>query len=744
MFAFNNLFCNVIFIRGVKLPKKSKKNGFKKGRSIIQCPEPSDKSKQLDCLFSPRSIAVVGTSRKKGSLGREILHNLVEYGFQGPVYPVNPKADFIHSMKAYPDVAAIPGQVDLAFIVVPKKYVLDAIKECGKKGVKGIVVISAGFKEIGEKGVALEQELVKNVKKYGMRMVGPNCMGIINTNPKIKMHGTFAPAHPIRGRVGFMSQSGALGNIILDYAKALNIGFSKFVSLGNKADVSANDILEDLEHDENTDIILMYLESFGNPRKFTNIVRRISKIKPIIAVKAGRTLAGAQAASSHTGALAGMDVAVDALFEQCGVHRASSIEELFDYALAFANQPLPKGNRVAVLSNAGGPAILATDACVSLGLEMASFESKTTQYLKKNLPEEASVKNPVDILGDGGPDRYQMALEAIINDPNVDAIITIFVPPQITNPLEVAEAITEVSNKYPKPVLGCFMGREELFAGIEELEEHNVPAYLFPESAAKALSGMYSYYKWTHKKFGKPKKFQVNLDMVRKILKKVKESGRTQLTSYEVECVLSAYGFPYPKSGVVKSEKDVVKIAKKIGYPVVLKIASSKILHKSDVGGVIVDIRTDKELRTGYNNIMASLKKHKKTMDIDGIQVQEMIKGGKETILGVTNDPQFGPLIMFGLGGIYVEVLKDVAFRVHPLTTIDAKEMVRSIQGYKMLKGVRGEKPVDLDQIEENLLKLSQLITDFPEIEQVDINPLLAFEKGKQCKVVDAKIVLKK
>jgi acetyltransferase len=726
------------------VPKAAKKSVVKKKKSNYQCSNSKGNDKSLDCLFSPRSIAVVGTSRAKGSIGREILHNLVHYGFQGPVYPVNPKADFIHSMKAYQSVGSIPGPVDLAIIVVPKKFVLETVKDCGKKGVKGIVVISAGFKEIGEKGLKLENEIVKVVKKYGMRMVGPNCMGIINTDPDINMDATFAPAHPMTGRVGFLSQSGALGNIILDYASELNIGFSKFVSLGNKADVSGNDVLLDLEQDENTDIILMYLESFGNPRKFTKIARRLSKHKPIIAVKAGRTLAGARAASSHTGALAGLDVAVDALFEQCGVHRATSIEELFDYALAFANQPLPKGNKIAILSNAGGPAIIATDACVSLGLEMSTFEPKTTKILRDNLPEEASIKNPVDILGDGGPDRYKLALENIIKDKNVDSVITIFVPPLVTNPLDIAKAITEVASKHTKPVLGCFMGREDILAGVEELEEHNVPAYLFPESAAKALAGMFSYYQWQRKEFGKIKKFKIKQDIVARILENVKLLDRTQLTGYEVERVLCAYGFPYPKTGLATSETQALKIAKKIGYPVVLKIASSKILHKSDFGGVIVDIRNDKELKEGYNTIMASLKKHKRQKDIDGIQVQELIKGGKETILGVSIDANFGPLVMFGLGGIYVEVLKDVSFRIHPLTDLDAKEMIQSIQGYKLLTGVRGEEGVDTDLIEEYLLRLSQLVTDFPEIEQIDINPLLVFEKGKMCKVVDAKILLKK
>ena len=699
---------------------------------------------KLDCLFSPRSVAVIGTSRSKGSIGREILHNLVYYGFQGPVYPVNPKADFIHSMKAYPSVTAIPEPVDLAIIVVPKKYVFETVLECGEKGVRGIVIISAGFKEIGEKGQQLEKKLLKLVKSYGMRMVGPNCMGIINADPKIKMDATFAPVRPIRGRVGFLSQSGALGNIILEYAKELNIGFSKFVSLGNKADVSGNDILEDLEQDENTDIILMYLESFGNPRKFTKIARRLSKRKPIIAVKAGRTLAGARAASSHTGALAGLDVAVDALFEQCGVLRATSIEELFDFALAFANQPLPAGNRIAILSNAGGPAIIATDACVSLGMEISTFQPKTSRKLRRNLPEEASINNPVDILGDGGPERYKMALETIITDPNVDAVITIFVPPLVTNPLDIAKAITEISSKYSKPVLGCFMGREDILAGVEELEKYNVPAYIFPESAAKALAAMYKHNLWRKKEFGKIKKYKTDTTIVARIFENVRLCNRTQLTGYEVERTLTAYGFPYPKTAIATTIDDTIKIAHKIGYPVVLKIASSKILHKSDIGGVIIDIRTDTELKDGFNKIQATLKKHRKEKDIDGIQVQELIKGGKETILGVTNDPNFGPLIMFGLGGIYVEVLKDVSFRIHPLTDLDAKEMIHGIQGYPLLAGVRGEEPVDTDLIEEYLMRLSQLISDFPEIEQIDINPLLVFRKGKLCKVVDAKIILKK
>ena len=404
-------------------------------------------SENLDSIFRPRSIAIVGTSRKEGTIGRQILHNLVTYGFKGPVYPVNPNAEYVNSIKCYPSVSAIPDQVDLAIIVIPKEFVLTVIDECSEKGVKVVVVISAGFKEIGEKGVKLEKELVKKIKGYNMRLIGPNCMGVINTESDIKMDATFGSTLPLKGNVGFMSQSGALGNIILEYADELKIGFSKFVSMGNKADVSGNDLLLDFEDDENTKIILMYLESFGNPRKFTKIARRVTKKKPIIAVKAGRTLAGAKAASSHTGALAGLDVAVDALFDQCGVLRATSIEEIFDLALAFSNQPLPEGNRVAIVTNAGGPGIIATDACVSLGLQMSNFEDESYRALKDILPEEASYQNPVDILGDGGPERYEKSLDIVLRDKNVDSVIAIFVPPLISRTLDVAIAISEVSSK---------------------------------------------------------------------------------------------------------------------------------------------------------------------------------------------------------------------------------------------------------------------------------------------------------
>ncbi len=697
-------------------------------------------SENLDAIFKPRSIAVVGTSRKDGTIGRQILHNLVAYGFCGPVYPVNPKAEYVNSIKCYPSVSSIPDQVDLAVIVVPKEVVLSVVEECGKKGVKGIVVISAGFKEIGEKGVKLERELVGIVKKYGMRAIGPNCMGIINTAKEFRMDATFASTQPREGQIGFLTQSGALGNIILEYADELQIGFSKFVSMGNKADVSGNDLMEDFYNDENTRIILMYLESFGNPWKFTKIARRVTKKMPVIAVKAGRTLAGARAASSHTGALAGLDVAVEALFKQCGVLRASSIEELFDYAIAFTNQPLPKGKRVAIVTNAGGPGIIATDACASLGLEISTFEDETYRVLEASLPEEASTQNPVDILGDGGPDRYEKALDAVLKDKNVDAVITIFVPPLMSKTLEVAKAISKVSTRYKKPVLGCFMGRDEVLTSIQELEKSNIPAYLFPESAAKSIAGMYEYYEFKGRREGEIRKFSVQKDKAETILANAKKQDRDYLLPGEVQGVLEAYGFKFPASELAKDEKEAASIATHIGFPVVLKIASPDIIHKSDAGGVILGLEDEKEVAQGYNKIISEVRRKIPHAKIEGVNVYEMVEGGKETILGMSLDANFGPLIMFGLGGIYVEVLGDVTFRIAPITDLDASEMVESVKSYPLLSGVRGEEPVDIDSIKEYIQRLSRLIEDFHEIEELDVNPLIAFEGGKGCKVVDARI----
>jgi len=698
---------------------------------------------QLDYIFKPKSIAVIGASRKRGHIGRAILENLLRYEFNGKVFPVNPNAHVIQCMKCYPTVLDIPDPVDLAIVAVPKDFVLEVVDQCGKKEIKGLVVISAGFKEAGNKGAELERQLMEKVKKYGMRMIGPNCMGIFNTHPDVRMHAVFVPYQPIQGRIGFMTQSGGLGATILAYAQDLRIGFSMFASVGNKADISGNDLLEYWQSDPETHIILLYLESFGNPRKFTQLTRRISKKKPIILVKAGRTIAGARAACSHTGALSSTDIAVDALCEQSGVLRVSSIEEMFDLARVLSCQPLPRGNRVAIVTNAGGPGILATDACISMGLEMATFSERTKAHLRNILPAEASVENPIDQIAYADYQSYKNTLMAVFKDNNVDAVIVIYVPPLVTNPLEVAKGIVAAKNQFSKPILACFMGSDEAIKGVEELERNGIPVYRFPEAAAKSLVSMIRYKRWRDKPKGTIVKFPVNKEKVATILKKVKEERRTQLKEDEVREVLTAYGIPFAKTEVVKSSDEAVAIANKIGYPIVLKVKSSNIIHKSDIGGVIVDIRNEKEVRAGYQKIFANLKATGKEKEIEGIIVQEMLEDCKEVIFGMNTDPTFGPLIMFGLGGIYVETMKDITFKIHPITDIDARGMITSIRGYSYLAGVRGERGVNIDLLVECLGRLSQLVSDFHEIDQLDINPFMVEERRGNCKAVDAVIIIK-
>jgi acetyl coenzyme A synthetase (ADP forming)-like protein len=695
---------------------------------------------ELDTMFKPKSIAVIGASRRKDSLGYTVLHNLVEHDFNGSIFPINPKAEVIHSFKCYKSVLAIVDDIDLAIIVVPRHEVLKVVEECGIKGIKGLVVITAGFKETGAEGEQLEEELMQRVEKYGMRMLGPNCMGLINTDQNVSIDATFGKAGPLRGKIGFISQSGALGVIILEYARQLRVGLSMFASVGNKRDISSNDLLQYWEKDSNTELILLYLESFGNPRKFTQIARQVSRSKPIIAVKAGRTSAGARAASSHTGALAGLDVAVDALFEQCGVLRVTSIEELFDVGKAFSNQPAPRGERVGILTNAGGPAILITDALVSLGLQIANLEKKTKEYLREHLPREASVENPIDMIASAAHTQYNLSLKALLEDENIDAVVVIFVTPIMIDPMEIAKAIISASQGSKKTLLACFMGSPEAQEAIEKLENHCIPVYKFPESAAKSLALMVKYNRWKEKPRGNIKQFEVDKKSASQIIEKALKEQRDKLFDYEVREVLQTYGIPLIASEPAKNLDEAVKAAHKMGYPIVLKINSPDVVHKTDVGGVMLDIRSEQELGKAYNKLMSRLEKIKPKPQVEGVIVQQMITHGKETIIGVSMDPNFGPLIMFGLGGIYVEIMKDVSFRIHPITDQDAVEMIQSIRGYPLLQGVRGEKPVDQQVLVDVLLRVSQLISDFHQIKELDINPLIVCHKGEQSRVVDARI----
>jgi acetyl coenzyme A synthetase (ADP forming)-like protein len=689
-----------------------------------------DDNRSLEPILRPESIAVIGASRRPGTIGYQIVDNLVRHGYEGVIYPVNPKARAIHSIPAYPSVTDIPGPVDLAMVVVPKQLVLDVVDECGAKGIKGLVVISAGFREVGGSGARLEQELMAKVRQYGMRLVGPNCMGLLSTRPELRMNATFAPTMPPPGPVSLMSQSGAMGVTILDYAAEYGIGIADFVSVGNKPDVSGNDLVQFWSEDDRTSVILMYLENFGNPKRFTQLARRITKKKPIIVVKAGRTGVGARAASSHTGALAGADVAVDALLGQSGVIRVDTVEDLFDLAMAFDDLPVPAGNRVAIVTNAGGPGIIIADACESRGLEVAPLSESTQAALREVLAEEASVRNPVDMIASATPESYRLVLDRVLEDEGVDAAIAAFVPPLGVRQQDVAEAIVEARKGHDKPVLAVLMGRQGLPQGRAELHEAGVPAYIFPESAAKALAAMHRYNRWLRQPEGTFREFDVDREAVQRILRETCESGEEHLAGPDALAVFRAYGIPVLESRIVSSADDAAAAAAELGFPVVMKIESPDIVHKTDVGGVVVDLRTEEEVRAEFDGMLNRVKAAQPEADIHGVLLQPFVRGGRETIIGGTTDPTFGPLLMFGLGGVYVEALKDVVFRVHPLTDLDAEQMVKSIRGYKVLKGIRGEPPSDETAITDVIQRVSQLMGENPAIEELDINPFLVQETG--------------
>jgi acyl-CoA synthetase (NDP forming) len=607
--------------------------------------------------------------------------------------------------------------------------------------VKGAVVISAGFREVGPEGRAREDELLELCRRYGMRMVGPNCMGIVNTHPDVSMNATFAPSQPLRGNIGFLSQSGAMGVAILEHAQALNLGYSMFCSMGNKADVNTIDLLSYWEDDPDTDLILMYLESFGEPRQFTALARRIVKKKPVICVKSGRTLAGARAAVSHTGALAGLDMAADALFEQTGILRVDTVEELFEVAQAFATVPIPKGDRVAILTDAGGPAIMATDAIISSGMRMAELSDETKEKLASQLPLEASVQNPVDMLGHSSEEQYRTCLSILLQDPAVDAVITLYVPPVTHDPLKVARAIFEAGADAEKPIFCCFMARNEVLNGIKDMDSR-FPIYEFPEGAVHALAMMIKYGRIRDREPGEIPDLDVDRDRAAKIFDRVTEEGRDYLTTTEGFEVLDAYGIPCASYRLCRTPDEAADFAEECGFPVVVKLMSPTISHKSDYGGVVVDLRTREDVVKAIETIQEKIASADREIEVDGFLVQHMVKGGKETILGVSTDPVFGPLVMFGMGGIYVEVLKDVSFRLTPITDRDADSMMRSIRAWPLLEGVRGESGVRLEAVRDALLRVSRLVQDFRRITEFDVNPFIAHEDPELCRAVDVRFRL--
>lgn len=700
-------------------------------------------SKELDAIMKPKTIAIIGATERQGSLGREVTNNLLSYGFTGEIYPVNPKADTVFGVKAYKNVLDVPGSIDLALIVVPNSLVSSVIDDCGKKGVKALVLITAGYKETGPEGAKLEQELFAQIRKYGMRAVGPNCMGVFNTSPDVKMNAQFAEYLPNPGKTAFVSQSGALGAAILAISKDFNIGLSQFVSIGNKADINDGTMLEYWENEDNVEQILMYVESIENPSDFRELASRITKKKPVIAVKSGKSEAGASAASSHTGALAGADLAADALLKQSGVIRVSSILELFEVSQIFNSCPLPKGNRVAIITNTGGPGIMATDALCENGLEIAQLKEETKNKLREFLPAAASVKNPVDMIASAPEEHYVKSLELVLEDENVDIVMVIALPFMGQTPMGIAQRLMDVKRRYPdKPIVNVFITGREFFIDISKVEV-NMPFYPYPESAANAISKLYAQSKWLERPVETESVYSVDSKKAKKIFKNALSEGRDQLTTLESIDVLEAYGIRTCKYAFAANVDEAVKEANKIGYPVVMKITSTKISHKTEIGGVIVDIKSEEELRDSYKALLERLKSRNLENSLDGVIIQEMVKGEREMVCGVATDPQYGHLMMFGLGGIFIESIKDVAFRVNPVTKFDVQEMVESVKAYKILKGSRGEIPADIDQIQETILRLNQLIKDFGFIEELDINPLKISDKTGEGIAVDGRIKVK-
>jgi acetyl coenzyme A synthetase (ADP forming)-like protein len=702
----------------------------------------------LDPVLRPQSIAVIGASRRESGLGFQILDNLLSHGFQGPIYPIHPHADAIHSIRAYPRIGDVPGPVDLAVVVVPKELVIPVVRESVDAGVRGFVVISAGFREVGGEGEARERELLEIVRSRGRRMIGPNCMGLLNTESAVRMNATFAPASPPAGKVAFMSQSGAMGLSILDYAETLGIGISMFVSVGNKADVSGNDLLEYWKDDPGTDLILLYIESFGNPQKFVELARAISRKKPIAVVKSGRTAAGARAAASHTGALAQTDLTTDALLRQAGVLRAQTVEELFDLATAFSNQPLPNGRRVAIVTNAGGPGIILADACESQGLEVAPLARETEEKLRASLPEEASVKNPVDMIASATADRYEAALDAVLDDPGIDAAIASFVPPLGIHAEDVARAVARANSRHPgKPLLAVLMGRQGLPAGLATLQRARVPAYLFPESAARALAAMWKQSEWQRRPPGERVRFEIDDERVATAIASTRKRGERKMSEPDALRVLEACGIPVTPwqflagDDTAKLGREAVRAAEGLGYPLALKLVSLRIVHKTDVGAVVLGVASPAELDERVSGMFSEVRRRiGGDLRVEGLLLQRMAPSGRETIVGLTRVPRVGPMVMFGLGGIYVEALRDVSLRMCPITDEDANEMVREVKMHRLLEAIRGEPPRDRAALIDALLRLSQLALAHPEIEEMDVNPLVSLERGAIA--VDARIQL--
>jgi acetate---CoA ligase (ADP-forming) len=694
----------------------------------------------LDNFFRPQSIAVVGASRNPGKVGYDILKNVIQYGYAGAIYPINPTAPEILGKKSYASLLDVPGVIDLAVIVVPSKNVLEIIDQCGVREIDSAIIITAGFKESGIEGSRLEHELIARAQQAGVRFIGPNCLGMIDTHSNI--NASFAAGMPAKGSIGFFSQSGALCLAVLDRALPDEIGFSKFISMGNKSDITDMDIMLALSEDDNTKVILGYIEGVSDGRKFMEVARQVSRKKPVIILKSGITTSGAKAASSHTGALAGREAAFDSAFKQSGIIRAYTINELFNFALAFAHQPVPKGPHTVIITNSGGPGILAADACDKSNLQLIPLHKEYVDELRTFLPPVASFYNPIDILGDSGADRYEKALTTVLKDERINSVMVLLTPTAVVDVEATARAVINVTRLIDRPILTSFMGKKSVETAGKILMQHGVPNYSYPDEMVSSLNAMYQYHLWLQK----PEKcfpaYEGYKDNAEQIFKKAKQENRNQLNELEVHDLLHAYGFLQPRSRFARTSDEALAAAREIGFPVVMKIVSPQISHKSDIGGVKTNLQNKTDVEVAFFDITTRVRYILPSAHIAGVLVQKMVPKGKEVIMGITSDPQFGHLIMYGMGGIYVEVLKDVSFRIAPISKEDAHEMIRETKAFPLLRGVRGETEADIEAIEKSLLMMSQMVSDFPQIIEGDINPLLVRNRGEGVVAIDARFTI--
>jgi acetyl coenzyme A synthetase (ADP forming)-like protein len=693
-------------------------------------------------LIYPESIAVVGASSNPQKVGHAVLKNILDGGFEGRVYPINPKSESILDTKCYSSVQDVPDSIDCAVIIVNRDIVLSVMKDCAKKGVKAAIVISSGFGETDEEGKKAQKELVQQAKLSQITMMGPNCLGLIN--PWQKLNAAFGQSLDEPGEIALISQSGALITSIQDWAKENKVGFSLIASIGNKAAIDEVDFFEYLKGDKKTKVIAAYLEDISRGQEFMRIAERVGKIKPLVILKSGRSHAGAKAASSHTGSLAGSDKAYDCAFQRLGVIRAESIEQLFDISTALAYQPLPKGNRIAIITNAGGPGIMMSDAVELSGLKVVDIDDKTKTNLSKMLPLSASVNNPIDVLGDASSTRYGDSIKCILESKSVDGVIVILTPQKMTDDSAIAEELVKISKNYSKPVIACFMGADTVKNGVNILRKNHIPQYSVPRRAAKAMFELVKYNEYKSRPLRIIERFAVNKNPVIKIMKSYRSRNLLEIGEFDAKTIVESYGMTIPEGRFASTSEEAVSFANEMRYPVAMKISSPDILHKSDVGGVKIGLGSATEVEDAFDLMMLRIKKKMPEADIKGVLIEQMVTTGKEVILGMKKDPHFGPMLMFGLGGIFVEVLKDVNFSLAPITAEECKEMMEGTKTYKLLTGVRGQKAVDIQAIVTSLLQLSQLVIDFPEIDEVDINPLKVGHPGEGAFVVDARIILSK